>query len=228
MRRAERLFRVIQLLRRRKLVRARDLAETLEVSERTIYRDIAALMASGVPVWGEAGVGYALRAGFDLPPLMFEEQELEALILGARIVQSWTDPELAAAAADAIAKVEAVLPERLKGVFGRVSLSAPAGHRPPLTVDLALLRRALKQHQKIRFCYRREGGERTERSAWPLDLAFFGPVWLLAAWCELRQDFRSFRLDRMSNLALLEERFRPEPGKTLQDFLRRPPRVLHA
>lgn len=226
MRRADRLFRIIQLLRRRRLARARELAESLEVSERTIYRDIAALTASGVPIWGEAGVGYVLRAGFDLPPLMFEEQELEALMLGARIVQTWTDPELAEAAANAIAKVEAVLPERLRNLPGAAGLSAPPSSRqvrPP--VDLALIRRALRGRLKIRFRYRREDGAWTELSVRPLDLAFFGPVWLLAAWCELRQDFRSFRLDRMSGLVLLEERFRPEPGKTLQDFLRRPARI---
>src|SRR5918996_101424 len=115
MRRADRLFEIIQLLRRQKLVRARDLAAKLEVSERTIYRDTRDLMASGVPIEGEAGVGYALRQGFDLPPLMFNEHEIEALVLGVRIVESWTDAELAEAAANVVAKVEAVIPERLRG-----------------------------------------------------------------------------------------------------------------
>jgi predicted DNA-binding transcriptional regulator YafY len=114
MRRADRLFEIIQLLRRMKLARARDLAEKLEVSERTIYRDVRDLMASGVPIEGEAGVGYVLRGGYDLPPLMFDKQEIEALVLGVRIVESWADAELAEAAGNVIAKVEAVIPERLR------------------------------------------------------------------------------------------------------------------
>jgi predicted DNA-binding transcriptional regulator YafY len=224
MRRADRLFRIIQLLRRRKLARARDLAEKLEVSERTIYRDIAELTASGVPIWGEAGVGYALRGGFDLPPLMFDEEELEALMLGARIVETWTDPALAEAAANAIAKVEAVLPERLRARMAESTLVAPAYHHAePISVDQGELRRAARSRLKIQFHYRNRDGIETERQVRPLGLAFFGPVWLLAAWCELREDFRAFRLDRISELVVLEERFRPERGKTLQDFLRRPP-----
>ncbi len=125
MRRADRLFEIIQLLRRKPTTRARDLSEALEVSERTIYRDIQDLMASGVPIEGEAGVGYVLHAGFDLPPLMFKEQEIEALVLGARIVESWADTELAEAASDAIAKIEAVIPERLRGFMANTALLAP-------------------------------------------------------------------------------------------------------
>ena len=115
MRRADRLFEIIQVMRRKPTVRAKDIAEALEVSERTIYRDIRDLMASGVPIEGEAGVGYVLKAGFDLPPLMFKESEIEALVLGARIVESWADRELSEAAADALAKIEAVIPDRLRG-----------------------------------------------------------------------------------------------------------------
>ena len=128
MRRADRLFEIIQFMRRKDLVRARDLSDALEVSERTIYRDIQALITSGVPIEGEAGVGYVLKAGFDLPPLMFKEQEIEALVLGARIVQSWADPELAAAATDVIAKVEAVIPERLRDDMSNTALLAPSHH----------------------------------------------------------------------------------------------------
>ena len=126
MRRADRLFEIIQLMRRQKLVRARDLAEKLEVSERTIYRDVRDLMASRVPIEGEAGVGYALRQGFDLPPLMFDEHEIEALVLGARIVESWTDAKLAEAAGNVIAKVEAVIPERLRQHMADTALLAPS------------------------------------------------------------------------------------------------------
>jgi len=222
MRRADRLFEIIQLLRRRKLTRARDLAEKLEVSERTIYRDVRDLMASGVPIDGEAGVGYMLRGGFDLPPLMFDEQEIEALVLGARIVESWADAELAEAAGDVIAKVEAVIPERLRDHMAQTALLAPSEHfAEPFDVDPRVLRRALRNRFKLRFTYSDEEKRQTRRSVRPLALAFYGPVWLLTAWCELRQDFRSFRLDRISDLEVLDERFRAEPGKTLHDMLAR-------
>jgi len=222
MRRADRLFEIIQLLRRRKLARARDLAETLEVSERTIYRDVRDLMASGVPIDGEAGVGYILREGYDLPPLMFNEQEIEALVLGVRIVESWADPKLAEAAANVIAKVESIIPERLRRHMAETALLAPADHfMEPIAVDPSELRRAVRGRLKVRFAYRDGEGRATARSVRPLALSFYGPVWLLASWCELRRDFRSFRLDRMAGLEVLGETFRPEPGKTIQDFLRR-------
>ena len=222
MRRADRLFDIIQVLRRRKLVRASDLARRLEVSERTIYRDIRDLMASGVPVEGEAGVGYILREGYDLPPLMFTEQEIEALVLGVRIVESWADPKLAEAAAEVLAKVETVVPEPLRRQMAETWLLAPPDHHAErISIDPVALRQAIRRRQKVHFGYA-DGAERlTERSVRPLALAFYGPVWLLVSWCELRQDFRSFRLDRMSGLAVLEDRFQPERGKTLQDFLSR-------
>ena len=222
MRRADRLFEIIQHLRRRPTVRARDLGEALEVSERTIYRDIRDLMASGVPIEGEAGVGYVLRPGFDLPPLMFKEAEIEALVLGARIVESWADEELATAAADAVAKIEAVIPERLRGYMANTALLAPALHyMEPIGFDLAKLRRAVRGQIKVRFRYTDVLGRASERTVRPLSLAYFGPVWVLAAWCELRVDFRTFRLDRMEGFEVTGERFRPEPGKTLHDFLKR-------
>jgi len=222
MRRADRLFEIIQFLRRSGLTRARDLAAKLEVSERTIYRDMRDLVASGVPIDGEAGVGYLLRDGFDLPPLMFNEQEIEALVLGARIVESWADPELADAAANVIAKVETVIPERLRRHMAETALIAPANHfAEPIEVDPRALRRAVRERRKLRFAYRDAGERMTERSVRPLGLAFFGPVWLLVSWCELRQDFRSFRLDRISGCEVLELTFRPERGKTIQDFLKR-------
>ena len=221
MRRADRLFEIIQILRRRSLTRARDLAERLEVSERTIYRDVRDLIACGVPIDGEAGVGYVLRGGFDLPPLMFDEQEIEALLLGARIVETWTDPVLAEAAADVVAKVEAVIPERLRRHMAETALLAPADHwREPITVDPDRLRRAVRERRKVAFHYRDLGDQETRRTIRPLGLAFYGPVWVLAAWCELRTAFRSFRLDRMADLAVLDETFRNEPGKTLLDYMR--------
>jgi len=222
MRRADRLFEIIQILRRRKLARARDLAEALEVSERTVYRDIRDLMMRGVPIEGEAGVGYILRGGFDLPPLMFDEPEIEALVLGARMVESWADAELALAASDVIAKVAAVMPERLRDHMNETALLAPPDHHAePIALDPGALRRALRGKCKVRFAYRDSEGRRTERRVRPLALAFYGPVWLLAAWCELRRDFRSFRLDRITDLEVLDERFRAEPGKTLDDLLAR-------
>ena len=222
MRRADRLFEIIQHMRRRPTTRARDLAEALEVSERTIYRDISDLMASGVPIEGEAGVGYVLRAGFDLPPLMFKEAEIEALVLGARIVESWADEELATAAADAVAKIEAVIPERLRGYMANTALLAPPLHfMEPISFDLADLRRAVRNQRKVHFRYTDVIGQGSERIVRPLSLAYFGPVWVLAAWCELREDFRTFRLDRMEDFAVIDSRFRPEPGRSLNDFLKR-------
>jgi predicted DNA-binding transcriptional regulator YafY len=218
MRRADRLFQLVQVLRGRRLTTARDLAERLGVSERTVYRDVRDLVASGVPVEGEAGVGYRLR-GFDLPPLMFTAEEIESLVLGARIVQSWADPQLARAAAEVLAKVEAVLPKDRRHLVRETPLFAPDDHdRAEITVDVAALRAAARESRRLRFCYTDGKGEASERTARPLALSFYGPVWLLASWCELRQDFRAFRLDRMRDLEVLEVVPR-EPGKTLADFL---------
>ncbi len=222
MRRADRLFAIIQLMRRNKLVRARDLAQKLEISERTVYRDIQDLVASGVPIEGEAGVGYVLKGGFDLPPLMFTEEEIEALVLGVRIVRSWADAGLAEAADDVLAKVEAVLPARLRAYMKETPLDAPQHHwAEPVSVDLAALRRAVRERLKLAFAYRDRDGSETHRTVRPLLISFFGPVWTLTGWCELRNDFRSFRLDRVSDLELRDEVFRPEPGRTLHDYLRR-------
>jgi predicted DNA-binding transcriptional regulator YafY len=221
MRRADRLFEIVQILRRRRSVKASDIAEALEVSRRTIYRDIHDMIAAGVPIDGEAGVGYILRPGFDLPPLMFKEQEIEALLLGARIVQSWADPELADAAGDVIAKVRDVLPESLRRHIDALTLWAPADHhREPIEIDQAAVRAAIREQRKIRFRYRDLKEQASERVVRPLIMAFYGPVWLLAAWCERRDGFRVFRLDRMSALVILNELFRAEPGKTAFDFLK--------
>ena len=223
MRRADRLFEIIQLLRRKPTVKAREIAAALEVSERTIYRDVRDLMATGVPIEGEAGVGYVLKAGYDLPPLMFKEQEIEALVLGARIVESWADQELAAAATDAIAKIEAVIPQSLRDYMARTALLAPDNHfMEPLSFDLAGLRRAVRSQLKVHFRYQDVLQKPSERTVRPLSLAYFGPVWVLAAWCELRDDFRTFRLDRIAAFSITGERFKTERGKSLHDFLKRP------
>jgi len=222
-RRADRLFEIIQLMRRKPTVKARELSEALEVSERTIYRDVSDLMASGVPIEGEAGVGYVLRAGYDLPPLMFKEQEIEALVLGARIVEASADPELAAAASDAIAKIEAVIPERLRAYMAATALLAPSAYyMEPLSFDLADLRRAIRGQLKVRLGYHDVLNRASERTVRPLSLAYFGPVWMLAAWCELRGDFRTFRLDRVKAFSVTDERYPTERGRSLHDFLKRP------
>lgn len=201
---------------------AAAIARELEVSERTVYRDVADLVRSGVPIEGEAGVGYMLRRGFDLPPLMFSEQEIEAMVLGARVVTSWGDAALARAAGDALARVEQALPERLRGRLVGTKLYAPGFHVPQQVVArLAMLRNGIDQRRKIRLTYADGDGARTERVVRPLGLFFWGATWSLTAWCELRDDFRSFRLDRIEDAAQLEGRFIEEPGKTLEDFFQR-------
>ncbi|HEX5077748.1 MAG TPA: YafY family protein [Geminicoccaceae bacterium] len=221
MRRADRLFQIIQILRRGQLTTAQALADELEVSSRTIYRDIADLIGSGVPVEGAAGAGYLLRDGYDLPPLMFSPTELEALVLGARIVASWADAELGRAAHDVLAKVEAVLPERLRTRLAKMPLLAPGDHAEvPRKVDLAALRRMIRDRRKVDLAYCDAAGQLTQRRVWPLGLFFYGPVWLLAAWCELRQDFRMFRVDRMAEAAFPDLTFEATPGRTLDDFSR--------
>jgi predicted DNA-binding transcriptional regulator YafY len=220
-RRADRLFQIVQRLRRRGVTTATQLAEALEVSERTIYRDVQDLMLSGVPILGEAGVGYALPKGYDLPPLMFTEDEIEALVLGARMVKAWADPALQQAADDVLAKVENVLPARLKARIPDASLFAPSFHvREERTAGLQPLRNAVKDARKVRFAYTDLKQDSSERTVQPLGLFFWGDKWSLGAWCELRSGFRNFRVDRMTTLTVLEDRFVPEPGRTLRDFFR--------
>ena len=219
MRRADRLFQIIQLLRRRHVVTAAYLARELEVSERTVYRDIRDLVGSGVPIDGEAGVGYTLRRGFDLPPLMFTEDELQALVLGARLVSSWGDASLARSAADALARVEAALPDRLKARLEQTPLYAPGFHVPSETIaSLTPLRTAIEDRRVVWLRYADEAAIETERTIRPLGLFFWGYRWSLSAWCELRNGFRSFRLDRIREMSVLDERFVALPGQTLEDY----------
>jgi predicted DNA-binding transcriptional regulator YafY len=218
MRRADRLFQIVLHLRRRRVVTARDLARSLEVSERTIYRDVQDLSACGLPIESAAGVGYRLRRGFDLPPLMFDREELQALRLGARMVRSWADRELSEAAANALRKIEAVLPPDLEDPGE--ALYSPSLRTYPVR-HVGLLRHAILEHRKARFDYTREDGAASARTVWPLGLFYWGAVWTLVAWCELRNDHRSFRLDRIADPEILDEPFAPEPGQTLEDFLRK-------
>ena len=220
MRRADRLFQIIQFLRTRRITTARWLAVELEVSERTIYRDVQDLMLSGVPIEGEAGVGYALRRGFDLPPLMLTEAEITALTLGARIVASWADPGLARAANSVLSKVETVLPDDLGRRLDETRLFAPLTQIAAETAAcMALLREAIDHSRKVRFRYTRADGENSERTVWPLGLFFWGSVWTLGAWCELREAFRNFRLDRVRELSLCDDTYPHFEGRTLNDLI---------
>ena len=220
MRRADRLFRLVQLLRARRFATARSLAEALEVSERTVYRDVRDLSLSGVPIEGEAGVGYALRKGFDLPPIMFDYEEIEALTAGARMVQAWSSPTLARAAQAALDKIAAALPAEKRIAMERTRLYAPSFHiDPALGKTMDTLREAIVGARRLSFAYKDEGGKTSERTVRPLGLYFWGERWTLAAWCEMREDFRSFRLDRVTGVEA-GARFPEEPGKRLDDFIR--------
>jgi predicted DNA-binding transcriptional regulator YafY len=219
MRRADRLFQIVQHLRGGRLLTARTLAERLEVSERTIYRDMADLAASGVPIDGEAGVGYLMRAGYDLPPLMFTRDEVVALVAGVRLLRAWGGAAMARAAEEALVKIEAVLPGDERTRAGAVQIHAfPAMELAPETrARIDTLDRAIEARTRLALGYADEAGAVTERHVRPLGLFFWGKVWTLVAWCELRQDFRMFRVDRIGR-AEADGTFRPEKGRTLRDF----------
>jgi predicted DNA-binding transcriptional regulator YafY len=218
MRRADRLFQTVQLLRGGRVVKANELARALEVSLRTVYRDVQDLVASGVPIEGEAGVGYCLPRGFDLPPLMFDADEIGALVLGARMVQAWGDKSLAARAKSVLSKVETVLPARLRPQLEVVELYVPLSLPGELCATLETLRRGIDQHRKVAFRYADSQGAVTQRTVRPLCLVFWGTVWTASAWCELRQDFRTFRPDRMLDAQLSNDTFIDEPGRDLLAF----------
>ncbi len=223
MRRADRLFQIVQHLRRHRtsgrLTTAQALADELEVSVRTIYRDMDDLSASGVPIIAAPGRGYGLMDGYDLPPLMFSRDELAALLLGARMVQTWSDPVMAKAAEDLIGKVDAVIPASLRGELARweiapLRFSADGVEK----ANLARLREMIRDRRKARFAYLRLDGQASERQVRPLGLFFWGKVWTLGAWCELRGALRSFRVDRIKNIDD-GDLFDDEPGKTLEDYI---------
>jgi predicted DNA-binding transcriptional regulator YafY len=209
MSRAERLLNVVQILRRhRRPVRGQVMAEELEVSLRTLYRDIANLIDSGVPIRGEAGIGYVLGEGYDVPPLMFNPDELEAIMLGLRWVQRRGDSDLAKAAQDSIAKIGAVVPAPLKPfLFEAGLLASTPWHKLDDAVDVAVLRKAVREQRKISMAYRDEQERETQRVVWPIGIAYFDAQRLLIAWCELRQDFRTFRTDRMMGVEVLQVKY---------------------
>lgn len=217
MRRTDRLFDLIQILRDGRLHRASEIADKLEVSVRTIWRDMATLMASGMPVEGERGVGYILRAPITLPPLMLNAAELEALRLGVRLVAEGADPGLARAARGVAAKIAAVTPSPTEPevddlfIFTGTEANRAAPHLP-------MLRAAIRGRERLTIAYIDLNGAESHRDIRPLQLEFWGRVWTLAAWCEARGDFRSFRVDRIVGVTPTGEHFTPEPGRRLEDY----------
>lgn len=212
MRRADRLFQIIQILRgARRPVTAQQLAGELERDRRTIYRDIAGLAANGVPVRGEAGVGYVLEAGYELPPLMLTPDEIEAALLGAQWVMERGDSSLARGARDLVAKLETILPGDMRHLLDGSGLLAAgtAASIEPDAVDLQALRRAIPERRKTSILYRDEQGRASARIIWPIHIGYFDRVRLVVGWCELRGAFRNFRSDRISEATVLPERFTP-------------------
>jgi predicted DNA-binding transcriptional regulator YafY len=210
MRRTERLFAIIQILRRaRAPMTAATMAEELETSLRTVYRDIAELIAQRVPVRGEAGIGYMLESGFDMPPLMLTPDEIEAAVLGARWVAGRGDPALARAANDLVAKIGAVIPPHLRPFLLDGALTTPdrPGRVRPDSLDVGKVRAAIRSQTKIVLTYRDENERESRRTVWPVAIAYYESVRLLAAWCELREAFRHFRTDRVSAAEFTEDRY---------------------
>src|SRR5580692_12190401 len=213
-RRADRLFQIIQILRRsRRPVTASQLATELEVSQRSVYRDIADLVGQRVPIRGEAGIGYLLDRDFDMPPLMLTPDELEAAVLGAQWVADRGDAVLACAARDLISKIAAVVPQRLRPFVAEPSIGVPKSQAlAPDGLDITRTRLWIRSGQKIRIRYKDEQSRDTERTIWPTIIGYAQTVRLLAAWCELRRDFRHFRTDRILAAEFLDERFGARPG----------------
>jgi predicted DNA-binding transcriptional regulator YafY len=207
MRRADRLFQVIQILRRStRPMTAADVADELEVSKRTVYRDMADLIGQRVPIEGTAGLGYLLDADFDMPPLMLTPDEIEAVVLGAGWVAARSDPVLANAARDLIAKITLSIPEHLRPYIAEPSVGAkPNKQLPDASIDTRSLRMSIREGRKINLRYRTEAGSETERIIWPVILGYAETSLLLAAWCELRQSFRHFRMDRVIEITFLQD-----------------------
>jgi len=224
MRRADRLFDIIQTLRAAPHpLTAAAIAEKLEVTVRTIYRDIAALQASRVPIEGAPGLGYVLRRGFDLPPLMFTLEETDAIAIGVRLLRRLRDPKLQKAAESVLAKLAAVVPRELQSQLVAAPLFVSEGSAPAVNgIDLSQLRSAIRETRKLAIAYVDEEGRRTQRTIWPIAMAYYVDVTLLGAWCELRGDFRNFRVDRILGSQLLDERFEADSGKLMAQWLALP------
>ena len=222
LRKAERLFQIVTLLRsKRQSVTALQLSQALEVSERTIYRDIQALSLSGVPIEAETGVGYKIKANFTLPPLMFEEHEIEALLVGVRMVESWSNKKMAQSATSALTKIQAILPE---------SLHERLNHQPEWVIvpkftnadnDLysEQISQAIKDQNYVELDYQDEQGQSSQRTIWPLGLIYWGKTWTIVAWCNLRNDYRLFRIDRIQQLNILTDTFSLTAEINLQHYI---------
>jgi len=222
MRRADRLFLVIHALRgRRSALPAHRLADTLGVSLRTVYRDVADLQLSGVPIEGEAGVGYVLRKGADIPPLMFNADELEALVVGTRFVRAFGGTRLGAGAKAALLKIEAVLPPELRARSERSRIYAPEVARLENSGLIDRLHDAIETRHVLRLEYRDQEAQVTAREIEPLCLAFWGGSWTIGAWCRLREDFRSFRPDRIAAIDETGEIFADDPARGIEAYLAR-------
>jgi len=223
MRRADRLFLIINALRgRRTALQARQLAEMLAVSLRTVYRDVADLQLSGVPIEGEAGVGYMLRKGSDIPPLMFTAEELESLVVGTRFVRAFAGEKLAAGAQAALMKIEAVLPPELRERSSRTRIYAPIwrdAHSTAFAERIDQLHAAIEAQHVLRLLYKDEAGRASEREVEPLCLAFWGGKWTLGTWCRLRRDFRNFRPDRIDRMENTGEIFQTAPDRDLNSYM---------
>ena len=223
MRRADRLFLIINALRgRRTALQARQLAEMLGVSLRTVYRDVADLQLSGVPIEGEAGVGYVLRKGSDIPPLMFTAEELESLVVGTRFVRAFAGEKLAAGAQAALLKIEAVLPPELRERSSRTRIYAPIwrdAHSTAFAERIDQLHAAIEAQHVLRLLYKDEAGRASEREVEPLCLAFWGGKWTLGTWCRLRKDFRNFRPDRIDQMEKTGEIFQSAPDRDLNSYM---------
>lgn len=221
MRRADRLFDIIQHLRTaRGPVTAAALAETLEVTVRTVYRDVATLQARRVPIEGAAGIGYVLRRGFDLPPLMFNVEEIEAIAVGARMVARTGDPGLQGAAESVLSKVTVVLPESLRTQLTAAPIFVSESGAPvPESIDLSVVRQAIRDERKLDIGYVDERGARSQRIIWPIAVAYYVQATLIGAWCELRQDYRHFRADRINDLRVLDERYPSDNGRLMAEWL---------
>jgi predicted DNA-binding transcriptional regulator YafY len=217
-RRADRLFDIVQALRvASQPMTAAAIAARLEVTVRTVYRDIASLQASRIPIEGAPGIGYVLRRGFDLPPLMFTADEIDAIAVGARLVRRLRDPGLQDAAERLLEKITTVLPDALRpGVTAAPFFVSDGDAETPTGIDLSDLRRAIRETRKLRIAYADAQGQQSERTVWPIAMVYYVDVTLLGAWCELRHDFRHFRVERIVASALLEERFPTDNGKLME------------
>ena len=221
MRRSDRLFDVIQRLRTaRGPMTAAALADELEVTVRTVYRDVATLQARRVPIEGAPGIGYVLRRGFDLPPLMFTTGEIEAIAVGARLVARTGDPGLQDAAESVLSKVTVVLPEALRAQLAAAPFFVSASGAPvPESVDLSTVREAIRDERKLHIAYVDEKGACTQRTIWPIAVAYYVQATLIGAWCELRLDYRHFRADRITALTVLDQCYPSDNGRLMAEWL---------